>query len=161
MREKTVKRFYCDFCRKAGFKRKQIETHERHCYRNPKRVPYEGELTYSGQMGRVEDFGDFGGPEGSRWLEWVWHESMPAWWPGAAGMIYHEGAWYNVPGHTVTYPTGAHGYAGGPPPEDEWPTFQGIPVNEFPARVRWKYGTGPTIESLANSIANRLDPIPA
>lgn len=37
MRSKQVTRYYCDYCRKAGMRRDAIETHEKHCCRNPAR----------------------------------------------------------------------------------------------------------------------------
>ena len=40
MREKTVKRFYCDHCAKGGFKKPDMARHESSCTLNPKRVCY-------------------------------------------------------------------------------------------------------------------------
>ena len=37
MREKTVKRYYCDFCKKAGLSKYHMGRHESHCTLNPKR----------------------------------------------------------------------------------------------------------------------------
>lgn len=37
MRQRTVLRYYCDFCNKGGFRRAGMFTHERNCYRNPLR----------------------------------------------------------------------------------------------------------------------------
>jgi hypothetical protein len=38
MREKIVRRFYCDFCSRGGFKKPSIQTHETSCTKNPNRV---------------------------------------------------------------------------------------------------------------------------
>jgi len=37
MREKKVKRFYCDHCNKGGFSRASMERHENTCFKNLKR----------------------------------------------------------------------------------------------------------------------------
>jgi hypothetical protein len=37
MRERTVKRYYCDFCKKAGFQKNAMIKHETHCTMNPNR----------------------------------------------------------------------------------------------------------------------------
>lgn len=116
-----------------------MEKHERSCHKNPNRVPYEGELTYSAQTGNVVNFGtDDNLPDGLSWLEWVEHEKMPSYWPGKPGMIYHHGEWHEVPGYQTDVPKGAHGYVGGPPPFDLWPKYGETPLNEFPAIQRWE-----------------------
>lgn len=38
MREKTVKRFFCDYCSKGLFHRKSMVRHELSCYKNPERI---------------------------------------------------------------------------------------------------------------------------
>ncbi len=38
MKTKKVLRFYCDFCKKAGFSKGRMRTHESKCFRNPARV---------------------------------------------------------------------------------------------------------------------------
>ena len=38
MREKTVKRYYCDHCSKGGFRKPDMVQHELTCTRNPKRA---------------------------------------------------------------------------------------------------------------------------
>lgn len=38
MRSRIVTRYYCDFCKKAGFVRKWIVKHERACTANPNRI---------------------------------------------------------------------------------------------------------------------------
>lgn len=38
MRTRTVKRYYCDHCKKAGLSRFHMEKHERGCTANPNRV---------------------------------------------------------------------------------------------------------------------------
>jgi hypothetical protein len=40
MREKTVKRYYCDYCRKGMFKRPMMALHEKSCCLNPDRECY-------------------------------------------------------------------------------------------------------------------------
>ena len=40
MRTKTVKRYYCDFCSKGGFKKPDMANHEKSCTLNPKRICY-------------------------------------------------------------------------------------------------------------------------
>lgn len=37
MKTRTVKRHYCDFCRKASFQRPTMERHEIACFKNPNR----------------------------------------------------------------------------------------------------------------------------
>lgn len=37
MREKTVKRFYCDHCSRGGFRKKDMAKHEERCIYNPLR----------------------------------------------------------------------------------------------------------------------------
>jgi len=37
MRERTVRRYYCDHCKKAGGSRFHMESHEKHCTKNPDR----------------------------------------------------------------------------------------------------------------------------
>jgi hypothetical protein len=37
MRERTCKRYYCDWCNKAGMQRGAMEKHEKHCTLNPNR----------------------------------------------------------------------------------------------------------------------------
>jgi len=37
MKTRTVKRHYCDFCRKASFQRPSMERHEAACFKNPNR----------------------------------------------------------------------------------------------------------------------------
>lgn len=37
MRERTVKRYYCDFCKKAGLSKYHMAKHEKHCTMNPGR----------------------------------------------------------------------------------------------------------------------------
>lgn len=37
MRERTVKRYYCDFCKKAGLSKFYMQRHEDHCTMNPNR----------------------------------------------------------------------------------------------------------------------------
>lgn len=115
-----------------------MERHEKHCYKNPNRVPYEGELTYVGQTGKTVNYGESDDlPSGLSWIEWQEHDKMPKWWPGSSGMIFHEGQWYHVPGYSSDTPKGAHGCAGGPPPFDIWPTGGGVPLSEISAKHRW------------------------
>lgn len=40
MREKTVKRYYCDHCSKGGFRKPDMLSHEMTCTKNPKRGCY-------------------------------------------------------------------------------------------------------------------------
>ncbi len=40
MRQKLVKRYYCDHCSKGGFKEPSMRQHEYGCTRNPARVCY-------------------------------------------------------------------------------------------------------------------------
>lgn len=37
MKTKTVKRYWCDFCKKTGLRRDAMEKHELHCTMNPNR----------------------------------------------------------------------------------------------------------------------------
>jgi len=37
MKTRTVKRHYCDYCRKASFQRPSMERHEAACFKNPNR----------------------------------------------------------------------------------------------------------------------------
>ncbi len=138
MKTKKVSRYYCDFCNKGKLSKPWMVKHERHCYKNPDRVPYEGELAYIGFTGKVADYGcDDALPDGLRWLEWQEYDPLPKWWPGE-GMIFHAGGWHKVEGHKIIIPTGAHGYGGGPPPSDEWPICGNQPLNEWGAANRWE-----------------------
>ena len=38
MKEKIVKRFYCDFCKKANLQKRAMFLHEKHCTMNPNRT---------------------------------------------------------------------------------------------------------------------------
>lgn len=46
MREKLVKRYYCEHCSKGGFKKPSIQQHEKGCTRNPERLCYLCEETH-------------------------------------------------------------------------------------------------------------------
>lgn len=49
MRIKTVKRYYCDHCRKGGFFKKKIQHHEEGCTRNKDRVCHVCQLAQETQ----------------------------------------------------------------------------------------------------------------
>jgi hypothetical protein len=131
---KKVNRYFCEFCRKGKFSAPWIRRHEAHCYKNPSRVPYEGELSYIGLSGVYRDFSDSDGP----WHEWVPFDPTPAWWPGE-GKIFHDEKWHDVPGYKLTPAPPGHGCAGGACPVEEWPKC-GHPegLHKIPAAYRWE-----------------------
>lgn len=144
MRKKRVTRYACEWCRRSWAKPSPCERHERHCFKRPDREPHLGELTKARAMGRLVNFpiGDADAyPAGMDWVEWVaWGDSpqageVPLWWPGP-GKIWNGDSWENVQGWFFEYPTGAHGCAGGPAPEDHWPAVAGIELDKIPAYFR-------------------------
>jgi hypothetical protein len=73
MKSRQVTRWKCDYCPKSGQVRSRIALHEKHCFRNPDRSPWLGELT----------------------------DCMNAdetWWPGE-GKIWNGARWCDVPGY--------------------------------------------------------------
>lgn len=141
MTTKLVKRHFCEFCHKGKFSKPWMERHERHCYKNPGRVPYEGELSFVGQTGRYRNYGGSDDlPDGLSWIEWQEYDEMPNWWPGDSGMIFHDGEWHVVEGYRRTPAKGAHGCAGGACDVEEWPKR----LNEIPAASRWEHLTRST-----------------
>ena len=122
--------YRCPFCRRSRSRRAPAVKHARHCFKNPERMPREGELTSVGQTGRLVDWGESSAlPGGMSWLEWDEHETMPPWWPGV-GKVFDGAVWRDVPGYSVGRETGAHGCAGGAPPLDVWPLLDGVPLDE-------------------------------
>lgn len=153
MQKRRVTRWHCDYCRRGFWKRSRAADHEVSCFKRPDRDSFLGELSSILATGKAVDFGEepFGGnPPGCTWSEWVEHEDdeMPLWYPGP-GKIWTGARWATVPGYRYDYPTGAHGYAGGPPPYDVWPTVDSslpgepgtsqVLLNELPAHVRVLY----------------------
>lgn len=131
-----VTRYRCPFCRRARARKKATAEHMAHCFKNPERAPRIGELTCVGDTGSVVDYGSSSAlPGGMSWLEWNERAAMPAWWPGV-GKIWDGAAWRDVPGYRVEYAEGAHGCAGGAPPEDVWPEIDGTSLWEIPASSR-------------------------
>jgi len=157
-------RYYCGFCRKkAACHPTTVKRHEVHCFLNPNRIPYLGEMTSVKRTGKDKDFG-WQEDMNCHWYEWVPYsdEQMPAWWPGE-GKIFDGKQWHSVSGYSIGHPTGAHGYAGGPPPYDIWPEFEGKPLNEFTGRERLhhlrltEHGKSPTISGAEiQAILSRL-----
>ena len=128
MKTKRVIRHFCEFCGKGKFSKSWMARHEAHCYKNPERVPYEGELSYIGQTGTYKDFSSEDGP----WHEWVEFDPLPKWWPGE-GMIFHDGKWYHVPGYRRERAEPGHGCAGGACDTDVYPHE----LPRIPAAGRW------------------------
>lgn len=124
----------CEFkCGRRRLASKQkITRHEKHCLKNPDRVPWDGEITSFKQTGKMRDYGYHDCINGS-WYEWVDFDVMPDWWPGQ-GKIYIKGEWHDVPGYKCEVITGAHGCAGGAGCEDIWP--KNMPSRTF-ERVSW------------------------
>ena len=70
----------------------RVIEHERHCYKNPDRIPRDGELT---------------------WFKQIAYDKIPDWWPGI-GKIYISGKWHDVDGYK-SEPIGGAGC------KDVWP----------------------------------------
>jgi hypothetical protein len=135
MKSKQVWRYYCEFCGKASLRRHLTARHELHCYKNPDRTPYEGELSYIGLSGTTKDFG----PDasiGCNWFEWTPFDPPPKWWPGE-GKIFHDGQWHDVPGYKLVPAKPGHGCAGGACPEEEWPCIESCSLPSLPAKERF------------------------
>ena len=119
---KRVKRWGCPYCTFVRVtKCKGLLVHIKHCWKNPNREPFAGELSRHDESFEIVDYGPMGdeGPPGLNWLEPVEVET-PKWWPGH-GYIYTGDHWAEVPGYGLVPIGGAHGCAGGDPYMDEWP----------------------------------------
>jgi hypothetical protein len=89
MIEQTVRIWRCEHCRKHKHSR-WPEGHEEHCFKNPNRIPWEGELSH-GRDGCYEDHEDLWRPSGrddevfiyhaGQWVSLgVWgHDRWPDW----------------------------------------------------------------------------------
>jgi hypothetical protein len=113
-----------------------ISEHEKHCFSNIDRVPYDGELTYFKQTGKIVDYG-YDDSINMTWYEWNDHDEMPKWWPGE-GKIYISGKWFDVKGYECKVIEGAHGCAGGAGCEDIWPA--NLHKMTTTARLMWWFG---------------------
>lgn len=123
----------------------RVKEHEKHCYKNPDRLPRSGELTYFKQTGKIVDYG-YDDSINMNWYEWNDHDTMPEWWPGT-GRIYISGVWHNVEGYKAEAIGGAHGCAGGAGCEDIWP--DALDKKNTRDRLMWWFGyeqplVGPT-----------------
>lgn len=82
MNRVKVIRYQCDFCGRKKAKRSAMLDHERHCFKNAGRIPYEGEMS---------DYGYRAGPDDAEWPpEEGWE------WPGSR-MIFRDGQWVTLP----------------------------------------------------------------
>src|SRR5260370_29110098 len=131
-----VKQCYqCGFCRRFYRLRKQstIE-HELHCFRNPARIPYEGEVTSIEQTGTIVNCGYDDSIKGP-WYEWAPNENIPAWFPGP-GKIWNGYEWRDIPGYSQRPAKPRHGCAGGAPNDEEFPMFEGVSLRQLSCRDR-------------------------
>jgi len=123
---KRVMKWCCDYCGKQHAHKIRCLGHELHCWKNPQRIPYFGELTHADQMGKVLDYG-FDESINGTWLEWTEHDEMPQWWPGhlgeygGAGCIYAYDGWHVVEGYRQDPAPRGHGCAGGSCGQEIWP----------------------------------------
>lgn len=78
MKRVKISRYKCGFCNKTRSAKVSMLIHEKHCFKNPDRIPYEGEIT---KYPMVEDPPD------------------EAWEVPASGMIYRNGKWVDIKGY--------------------------------------------------------------
>ena len=83
MRTLRVTRYGCDFCRHSRSSAEAIKQHQLHCFKNPNRIPYDGEITKPWIC-----FGDESEPPEDAWEH-----------PGD-GKIWTGTEWIAVPGYT-------------------------------------------------------------
>ncbi len=117
-------RYRCIHCHRSWSDRRSATKHAAHCFKNPQRKPYVGELTSLNFTGRWTAACSCAACGDSNPPEFVEHETMPAWWPGE-GKIWDGAAWRDVPGYVAAL--GA----------EEWPSLGGMPLPEVkPAEAR-------------------------
>ncbi len=76
-------RYKCDHCTKSFSRKPSAESHELHCWKNPFRTPFLGELTSVKWTGEIVNYGrgPFGdnGPDGMDCNGWPLDEVTPRW----------------------------------------------------------------------------------
>lgn len=133
MRSKKELIHRCDFCSKHYHRRDACAHHEEHCFKNPHREPYLGELTTAHSIA-AENAGA---------------GNAPPWWPGDTGLMFTEYGWVRIPGYEVTwYSIGPNGFA----PEETWPEHEGKPLDES----KWSNTEGAVLDWLGDEEGTRI-----
>ncbi len=119
MIEQTVRIWRCEHCRKHRHSRFPAD-HEAHCYANPERVPWEGELCHSSSWPEGDPYCDSWRPQGD----------------DGEVFIYHAGGWVSL---------GLHGYDSWPEWQNEDVSCetgarvgQNLSLKMCPAKDRWE-----------------------
>jgi hypothetical protein len=116
--------YKCAWCGKPHHSKGKAERHEAGCFKNAARTPFLGELTHIAQTGQMRAVGT---PDaiGRTSTEWVYHDTMPSWWPtpheptDGVGMIWIGDGWVAVDGYSCSI------FADGNEPMELWPRFDG------------------------------------
>jgi hypothetical protein len=92
--------YRCQYCRRFHrASEKAVAKHERHCFKNPRRVPYIGEATQWWQLMKLRGYSF--DSDGEPWLHADKEQKLPAWWPSlgedGVGCIWVGDKWVEHP----------------------------------------------------------------
>ncbi len=90
--------YYCSHCERRHYHSSAPRRHhEGHCFKNPDRAPYFGELTSAEHLGSYD-----WDPDDS--------DDAAPWWPGETGLMFTWHGWVRVPGYAQEGRRGGSSY---------------------------------------------------